>query len=475
MGASGGEGGQGATGGDGGGVADPGSIEDDYCAPLATFICGQAEACDCGSILPDGELDVRACTTAYTAKCLEAYAQIVQAVDSGAAAVDGPKASACVDLLAASTPDCERPRGTIPLGLCDAWFYADTPLGDPCTFPLCGGGAGYCVMGICVERPGEDESCGGYECLPGLLCIAGGCVPPAGAGDTCTMDDACAPPLRCIDGECAPLGDVGDPCADLTGCAHGLQCSKGACTAPSPPPCEGNESCGNLAACANVPVCLPRLSSGTPCSSTDQCGLALYCDDTGTCADLPAVAEDCVNGVLCGPGLGCTTDNGTCIVAPGEGEACAFSQMGPSVCADGLGCNGTTNQCAALPGEGDSCTVDNRCAGELGCDFTPNGSICVERKPAGGVCQNDLVCADGLHCDFAVGACAANYPLGQACSNGNECGPTAQCLPGNGANFVCSSAPEAGDPCLFECPDPAQYCGAQPANATCLAAVCFEL
>lgn len=473
--ASGGEGGQGAAGGDGGGVVDPGSIEADYCSPLAEFICTQAESCDCGSILPGGNLDIAACIAAYTSKCLDAYAQITQAVEDGLAEIDGARALACVELLVAATPDCERPRGAIPLALCEAWFYSDTAVGDPCMFPLCDSGAGHCVEGTCVPRPGQDEPCNSYECQAGLLCLDGACALPGAAGDTCSLDDACSPPLRCIEGACAALGGMGEACGDSLACAHGLRCFEGECSALPPPPCEGEGSCGNLSSCVNVPVCLPRAAAGALCASSDACAATLYCDDTGVCVDLPAAGEDCVNGVMCGLGLGCTTENGTCVAAPGEGEACAFSQMGPSVCADGLGCDSTTNQCAALPIEGESCTVDNRCGGDLGCDFTPNGSLCVQRKPAGGACQNDLVCLAGFHCDFTVGSCAEDYPLGQSCSSGNECGPVAQCLPGNGGDFVCSAAPSAGEPCLFECPDPAQYCGSQPANAACLSAICLEL
>lgn len=470
---AGGAGGQGAGGE--GGVARPGSLAADYCAPLAAFVCEQAGQCDCGSVLPGGALEVEACTDAYTARCLQAYAQVEQAAAAGAITIDGEKAAACVASIASATPSCERPRGTLPLGLCDAWFYGLEPLGARCSFPICASGAGYCLEGTCVERPGDGDLCSGYECQPGLLCIEGGCAPPRLAGEGCALDDACTPPLRCVEGSCTALGEIGAGCNDTTACAHGLRCIDDACAAAAPPPCQDDESCGHQAACANVPVCLPRVGEGAPCDGAEACDEGLYCSDVSVCALLPGVGQDCANGVLCAPGLGCTTDNGVCITAPGEGQACAFSQTGPAVCAAGLGCDSLTNQCAALPGEGELCTVDNRCGGDLGCDFTANGSICVVRKQAGGECQNDAVCAADLHCDYAVGTCAEDYPLGQACVAGNECGPDAQCLPSASGQFACSAAPAVGEPCAFECPSSEHYCGTQPANAICLSAICGEL
>lgn len=475
-GTGGGDGGSGA-GGDGGGGGDvSGSLEQDYCEPLAQVLCGSAAECGCDAVIPSGMFDEQLCVEAYTAECLEAYAPVAAGISAGAAVLDADAAAACIALVGETTPTCESPRGTVPLGLCPAWFYARTALDEACTFPICADGAGVCVEGTCLERPGEGDDCNGYECAPGLLCLEGQCTAPAAAGGECGMDDACAPPLRCVEGECAALAGDGGECTEDAACAHGLACDGDSCGPVPEGPCVTSEDCGHLESCVNVPVCLDKAQADDPCTGDDACGVGLYCPgDTSVCTALPTEGQNCVNSVLCAPGLACTTDNGTCFPAPGDGEPCGFGQQGPAVCAAGLGCDPLTNECGALPEADAACTVDNRCAAGLGCDFTPDGSICVTLRDEGGACANDLVCGDGLHCDFAQGECAADFALGDGCSDGNECGEDADCLPGDGGAFVCSEIPGDGDACLFVCADVDQYCGRVPENAVCVAQICSAL
>lgn len=467
--ASSGHGGQGGQGG-----APPvGSLEADYCAPLAAFVCSQADSCGCDVIAPSGNFDQAACVAGYTQKCLDAYASVGSAIDAGLAVVMPDAAANCIALIQSSTPSCERPRGTVALGLCPTWFSGNEAIGDSCAFPFCAGGVGFCSGGTCVARPGEGDTCNSLECASGLLCLDGTCSAPLAAGGTCTTDDACAPPLRCVGGQCATLATAGQSCDDIDGCAASLVCSGETCSAPAAPPCSGNDSCGNLASCIDIPRCIAKLGENASCVSDDACGDGLYCDlDVNLCTALPIDGEACVNGTVCAEGLGCTTDFGNCAPLPGLGEACAFDLHGPFACQDGLGCVGDV--CAALPVSGEPCTPDNRCAPSLGCDFTATGSFCVDPKPAGGDCQNDLVCATGLHCDFTVGQCAADQAIGSSCSLGNECGLSAVCLPGDGGQRVCTSLPGAGDPCEFDCA-PSLFCSAIPANAVCAAPICSEL
>src|SRR4051812_32308333 len=103
------------TGGTGGASA---SLEETYCAPLAALVCHRAFTCGCGALLPSGSLDEAACSAAYTQKCLEAYAPLASALAAGEARLLPEAAAACVSLVDASTPGCERPRGTVTQAMC---------------------------------------------------------------------------------------------------------------------------------------------------------------------------------------------------------------------------------------------------------------------------------------------------------------------------------------------------------------------
>ncbi|MFO0613505.1 MAG: hypothetical protein U0414_12990 [Polyangiaceae bacterium] len=451
-----------------------GSLELDYCAPLAALVCKRATSCGCGAVLPSGVLDEAACTASYTAKCVSAYAPISQAIDAGLARVDAARAAACVGLIEASTPGCERPRGAVPLGLCPAWFTSDVPLGGACAFPICADGAGSCdASGTCVPRP-TSGACLGYECAPGSLCLQGQCTQPGDEGANCSEDDACAPPLRCVGGSCGPLGASGTTCVDQTNCAEGLSCPSAACVDAPPTPCSDVAACGNQDVCAHVKKCAMRGQAGAPCARDGACADGLGCDSaTSTCALLPSPPAACLNGASCASGSACSLATGLCGPVPGMGEACGLDASGPFVCATGLGCL-ADNTCGPLPTAGQACAGLNRCADGLGCDFTANGSFCVDKRPVGGDCQNDLVCKAGLHCDFSAGKCATDQALGTPCKDGNECGPSAVCLPGSGGAFVCSPTPTLGQGCQFDCA-PDLQCAADPADAFCAAPICLEL
>lgn len=454
------------------GTTPEGSLQLDYCDPLAALICGRLVDCGCGALLPAETLDVASCSADYSAKCLEAYAPIAAAVAQGSAEILGDQARACVDLLAASTPGCERPRGAVTQALCPAWFTGDAAIGAACDFPICGGGQGLCVEGSCVAKPVAGAPCGpGGACAAGLLCIADLCAAPVVAGGVCAIDDACAPPLRCVAGVCAALKDAGATCADAAACAPGLLCNANACATRPDGACSADAPCGNLEFCATPRRCAALAGLGEGCDEDAACVAGTRCE-AGACVANPGLDQPCANGVLCAAKLACDTDNGSCKPLPGAGEACAFAIDGPHVCAPPLGC--VANVCGPLPQSGAECTVDSRCAAGLGCDFTPNGSICGPLKPIGGTCQTDRTCDVGLYCDYAVGQCAAVRPTGAACKDGNECGPDGTCEPVGGGAFACAPRPTVGERCVFECAAPL-HCGSDLAAAGCAAEVCLEL
>jgi hypothetical protein len=456
--------------GGGGGAAPRGSVQD-YCAPLAELLCARASTCGCSAVTPSGTFDESGCVAAFTSECAEAYASVEAGIDAGVARVDAGRVAECLALVSTSTPTCEAPRGAITLGLCPAWFTGDDALGAPCTFPICGDGAGFCDQGTCVPRPGSGDACDGLECAPGLLCLDGQCGAPGAASDACATDDACAPPLRCVAGACAALGGAGDACDDDAGCSVGLVCGTAGCEPAAPPPCASDVACGNLSSCVTIPRCATPASAGGACTVDEGCAPGNWCD-AGQCAALPGDGQPCANGAKCAAGLACATDFGDCAPLPGDGAPCAFGPMGPNQCASGLGC--LVDTCGPMPGAGEACTIDNRCAAPLACDFTPQGSVCVTKKPAGGACQNDQVCDTGLHCDYVVGTCAADHATGAPCKLGNECGASAVCLPSDGLGLACAPMPALGDPCLFDC-EAGLFCQATAADAVCVPGLCGAL
>ena len=456
------------------GVEPGGSLRTDYCDPLAALICGRLADCGCGALLPTGALDLAICVANYSGRCLEAYAPLAAAVELGEAEILGDEAQACVALLAASTPGCERPRGAVSQALCPAWFTGDAAIGAACSFPICGAGQGLCVAGTCVARPAGGQPCGpGGACAVGLLCIDELCAAPVAAGGACASDDACAPPLRCVAGACAALKDVAGACADAAACELGLVCAAGNCATRPAGACSADAPCGNLTSCATPRRCAARGEVGASCDEDAACLDGLRCDPmTASCVANPGLDEPCANGVLCAVDLACDGDNGSCKPLPGAGQACGFAIDGPHVCAPPLGC--VVDVCGPLPQSGEACTVDSRCAAGLGCDFTPDGSICGPLKDAGGSCQTDRTCKAGLYCDFEVGQCAEPRPIGATCKAGNECGPTGSCMPSGGGVFTCAPRPVAGERCVFECAAPL-HCAPELAGAACAAEVCQEL
>ena len=474
LGGAGGAGGASTTTDTSSGGAPSGSLEADYCAPLAALVCHRLATCGCGFLLPSGALDETACVAGYTDRCLQAYAPVASSVAAGTARILADSAHACVELLDASTPGCERPRGSVAQALCPTWFTADTPLGAACDFPICAGGQGICTNGSCAPRPASGEPCAqGGVCAEGLLCIAGACAGPEPKGGVCDTDDACAPPLHCVGGLCAALNASGGDCADASACALGLVCQAPTCVDRPPGPCDDAAPCGNETSCAAPRVCELKGATGASCDQDEACQPGFYCDQgAAECVEGPPLGQPCVNAVLCGPGLACDNDNGNCVSLPGDGQPCAFGAMGPSLCQDGLGCNAGT--CGPLPGDGQPCTLDYRCASGLGCDFAANGSFCVPLTGQGGACQTDRTCEAGSFCDFSKSECAAVRPAGSPCKDGNECGPAGSCMPGNGGSFECAPLPGAGQRCLFDCQS-GLHCSSDLAASVCLPDVCKEL
>lgn len=154
----------------------------------------------------------------------------------------------------------------------------------------------------------------------------------------------------------------GEPCEDIDGlgdsCANGSVCYQQLCVALADPAAEGEE-------CDAEVNFLNACVAGTYCFDVDQ-------DERPTCVKIPQSGESCLGALqICDEGLGCF--DGTCLVAPGEGEECHLSGGNP--CAAGLECNLETTLCQPLPEGGESCSF--ACADGFDCDE----GRCVAQEP----------------------------------------------------------------------------------------------
>ncbi|MCS6899102.1 MAG: Dickkopf N-terminal cysteine-rich domain-containing protein, partial [Myxococcales bacterium] len=89
-------------------------------------------------------------------------------------------------------------------------------------------------------------------------------------------------------------------------------------------------------------------------------------------------------------------------------------------------------------------------------------------------CQNDIICKDGLYCDWENGTCAKIRPAGAPCSAGNECGKEGSCQPTNGGGFACAPLPKEGEYCYLDCAEGLR-CQWDLTKSTCLPGICTQL
>jgi len=150
---------------------------------------------------------------------------------------------------------------------------------------------------------------------------------------------------------CVRIDELGDSCVNDAICYEAL------CVAITAPVAEGEE--------CNPALELSACTSGALCLDLDDDGQA-------TCVKVPESGDACLSVIgllICGEGLGCF--DGTCLAAPGDGEACHTG--GGNACGAGLECNLETEVCQPLPAGGEVCTfacvdgfdcTDNRCVAQ---------------------------------------------------------------------------------------------------------------
>lgn len=163
---------------------------------------------------------------------------------------------------------------------------------------------------------------------------------------------------------CETVDDLGDSCA------AGSLCFESLCVAIGEPAAEGEE-------CSTELDFLSACVEGTFCLDIDG-------DQTTRCVKIPEAGEACLGSLqICDVGLVCT--DGSCVVGPGEGEAC--NTGGISQCGEGLQCNFETSICELLPTGGEACTFS--CADGFDCE----DNRCVAQEPV--ICGVDLYDGQG--------------------------------------------------------------------------------
>jgi hypothetical protein len=288
-----------------------------------------------------------------------------------------------------------------------------------------------------VDFIGEARCDGQGNCGDGRLANGAACT----VGGECVSD-------QCVDGVC---------CAEACdGVCEVCAAPDGACVALAPDSAEA--VCGE-----NGRTCFERgkcaLPLGRECTSADQCG-------SGLCvAGIFAGVTVCCDAE-CGSGQACSSE-GHCIDPAADlgntcqsGEDCTLGQCVDGVCCEGA-CAGVCERCNA-PGEEGRCTADSP---TTACDTVNTARRCLFRGlcqlPLGQACTNNDDCGSG-NCEPAVGGgdvcCAEGCQAGvEACTtagacqivprvNGSACGANNQCVSGSCQQGRCCPA-DCGGAC----------------------------
>lgn len=455
---AGGSGGAGDSGGAGGSGAGDGLTAGTFCGAYAQAACGAIENCDC----PPAQ-GMTTCAKKLAAGCQGSLIALIGAISLGEIAFDAASAQACIDTAATTLKTCVLPTERNKPAACGNYMQDLATLGAKCSMfggnLPCAKGQGACtgMTGLCEPLPKDGEPCFSSHCVVGLVCDAGKCRPLQPKQGMCGSDLACKAGLVCVEGLCSEPQLKGAACTMESGCATGLGCIAGQCATAI---AEGQGcdpvGCGAEGYCMPTPglkKCAAKAQPGDACMQFDDCAAGATCDfmKAGpTCATLPKVGEPCPMFLCAGSA---TCSNGSCIVAPGNGEACAPDS--PKPCAAPFGCDHSmilTGVCAAGK-VGEACKGDEQaCALGAVCDFMQQPPLCRTKGAAGATCdQNDSLCQDGLFCDQLSNMCALPLAVGKPCTSPVGCAAGAYCEFGP-MGGVCTKLPsQLGDACSFMC------------------------
>lgn len=441
----------------------------------------------CNCLAPqNSKPDVPACTAILAPAIAKTWS-------NGGLSVRADLLPYCVSALQTSTSTCASPKPeTVPA--CIAALRWPGSAGDACG----GGGPFLCADGsVC-----EGKKCTGNHlsqlaigdaCSNPLLCGdaacvkndagKGTCIAPLSPGKACTYAGQCAAPALCKSGICTVPGQSGDKCTSIVDCGPGLDCIGNLCAVPSA--CAIGAPCGNGGLCLGdvKNTCKNRLAVDSPCSADSQCVDSAYCSTKSKkCVTKPGIGIACGNSAVCASGLGCDSEKGTCQNLPGKGEKCAIGPDGPYLCSSGLACAPGTFLCQPAPLENQPCANPATCSdadidgdgkgGDLACNATFKGSVCMKKLALGAQCQNNA-CQSGLFCDDSTGKCALPFASGATCTSDIQCGAN-RCVPNSHSSLSCAPIPTLGEACLKTCGD-GLFCEAGVQTSACQPPVCADL
>lgn len=323
---------------------------------------------------------------------------------------------------------------------------------------LCDGDCAACQPVACGL--GADGACGG-DCPGGSACdmACSACVPEAiveGAFGSCSRNgrrciDACVDGFAC-DGDCAGCvpaaglcrrSDV-DPELCTDECPDGFRCTEdcGACepddgAAPAGPCRRGEDAEGGA-------ICLSDCPDGLVCDEDCQRCENPCVDRGGACFDRCPRGTRCDGGCSACVPTGCSPVDGVCLEdCVGElqcNAGCDACEVPIERCA-----RGDEGQCIDRCPAGQVC--DGDCGGCVPGRCTPNAGLCRDRCPAGSRCSADCrTCEPQALCrwDADLAVCDDDCPAGTGCDAG-----CAVCVPQDGAR--CRR--DGGDRCVDQCPD----------------------
>jgi hypothetical protein len=369
-----------------------------------------------------------ACLTLEQARCLDRYAALKPAFESGAVEINEGKVVSCEERMAASACPPSFPPG-YPADIATAYsdctldtglLRGNTPSGQTCDQAVeCAQGTvcvkpGGVCLGTCSSSPRAGEPCG-FGCAPGLYCDGKGtaepiddrCAPPKGANEPCESSVECAEDLWC-NATCRPRGAEGDPCRfdpqRLSTCQAGLACDVlpwvqgevGTCVVPRP---KGG-ACKYHWSCQGGLICFDLDWTGFPMSAAQHSGVCAA--PTPAQQICPYTPYALYVGDPCQPGLVCAASTNTCAGRPALGEACEpFSQA----------CAGQNVYCKPSESAADLGT----CTGPAGLN-----ERCASRLDDGQVIA--IPCQSGF-CDTqtTLKCLPPSKQIGQVCTSGGEC------------------------------------------------------
>lgn len=226
-----------------------------------------------------------------------------------------------------------------------------------------------------VEPPRRPTCHGDFECAPGTVCTAIGCVDTCAATDSecpdgtvcregmcigptepepepkpgCHFDHECGEDRICVNASCRVACDTN---AD---CPEGGRCMSGYCNFEPGPACTANTDCTGGDVCVGG-------SCRDSCSRDGDCGAGKYCTPAGYCRVDDRPRPFCTSDAMCMPGHPC--QGGVCRTPCDTSAECARFDVQFNYCLDGfcVRTNEATSNCVANEDcNGDEMCIDGVC------------------------------------------------------------------------------------------------------------------